>query len=60
MRSTILAVVPLILLLSACGESSNASERLRVMVTNDDGFSAPGIAAMVDKLVSNASLDVKV
>jgi len=30
------------------------------MVTNDDGVGAPGIAALVDKLVTNSSLEVTV
>ena len=36
----------------------NASERLRVLVTNDDGVQAEGIAALVDELARNAQLDL--
>jgi 5'-nucleotidase len=50
----------LLLFTTACGSSSTASERLRVMVTNDDGVGAPGIAALVDRLVANSNLDVSV
>jgi 5'-nucleotidase len=49
-----------VLLLPACGGRSGASQPLRVMVTNDDGVGAPGIAALVDALVANPNLEVTV
>ena len=60
MRASTPALGLLFLFTTACGESSTAGERLRVMVTNDDGVGAPGIAALVDHLIANASLDVTV
>jgi 5'-nucleotidase len=60
MRISTLAMCLVLCLTTACGESSTAGERLRVMVTNDDGVSAPGIAALVDALAAHASLEVTV
>lgn len=36
------------------------AQTLKVLVTNDDGFSAPGIDVLVNALVANANLDVTV
>jgi 5'/3'-nucleotidase len=56
------ACLPILaVLLAACGGSpSTAAEPFRVLVTNDDGVGAPGIAALVDALGTNPHLDVTV
>lgn len=48
------------LTLSACGGSSGAEQPMQVLVTNDDGVRAGGIAAMVDRLRQDPHLDVVV
>jgi 5'-nucleotidase len=54
-----LSVLCVTLALIGC-EGGIADERLRVLVTNDDGISAPGIAALVDELARNPALDLVV
>jgi 5'-nucleotidase len=46
-------------LVAGC-EGSIAEERLQVLITNDDGVAAPGIAALVDELAANPALDLVV
>jgi len=40
--------------------ASAAAGPMKVLVTNDDGYNAPGIDALVNKLVANPNLDVVV
>lgn len=47
-------LLSLVLLLVVAG--SAAAQTLRVLVTNDDGIGAPGIAALVDELALNPNL----
>jgi 5'/3'-nucleotidase len=42
------------------GSSSNAAEPLRVLITNDDGVGAAGIAALVQALASDKQLAITV
>jgi 5'-nucleotidase len=48
------------LLFVAAGGASATGRRLEVVVTNDDGVSAPGIDALVEALAANPRLDVRV
>lgn len=50
-----------IVLLSGCSDStSEGTERLRVLVTNDDGVQAQGIAALVDEIAKNPQVEVHI
>jgi 5'-nucleotidase len=58
-----LAVLPLATLLtfpasSAQGQESQTPRRLRIVVSNDDGYQAPGLLALVDSLAPIADLTV--
>src|SRR5271156_6580573 len=46
--------------LSATLVGSAGAQMLRVLVTNDDGIGAPGIAAVVDQLALNSNLHIDV
>lgn len=49
-----------VLVLAGCGDGSTPGERLRILVTNDDGVGAEGIDAVVEALVANPANDVVV
>lgn len=53
------SVVSVIVMVAAFAAAAPA-QTLRVLVTNDDGFSAAGIDVLVNALVANANLDVTV
>ena len=57
MKKSIVPVLTLVLLLA---QSPARGQTLRVLVTNDDGVAAPGIAALVDELLLNPNLVVTV
>ena len=46
--------------LVGCGDDATSGERLRILVTNDDGVAAHGIDAVVEALVADPSNDVVV
>jgi 5'-nucleotidase len=48
------------LLLATATAGAEPAHALRVLVTNDDGIGAEGIAVLVDRLVANPELDVHV
>lgn len=48
------------LALVGCGDTDITGERLRILVTNDDGVAAEGIDAVVEALVANSDNDVVV
>lgn len=56
--SAALALAALALLAGCGSSSSNAAEPLRVLVTNDDGVAAAGIAALVEGLRALPALDL--
>ncbi|NQT91930.1 MAG: 5'/3'-nucleotidase SurE [Lentisphaerae bacterium] len=43
---------------SALGQDTQTPHRLRVLITNDDGFQAPGLLALVDSLLPIADITV--
>jgi 5'-nucleotidase len=49
-----------VVLLAAPPTVPAAAGPMKVLVTNDDGYNAPGIDALVNKLVANPNLDVVV
>jgi 5'-nucleotidase len=52
-------VASLVALLLITGGSAEA-QKLRVLVTNDDGIASPGITTLVNQLVQNSNLEVVV
>ena len=54
-RSTVMAAM-----LIAAAAGSATAQNLKVLVTNDDGVSAPGIDVLVTTLAANANLDLTV
>lgn len=60
MRVQSLAALLLAAGLAGCGSSSTAAEPLRVLVTNDDGVAAAGIAAVVEALLSDPQLELTI
>jgi len=62
MRGWAIGVLAAVVAIAAgCGgSSSRAAEPLRVLVTNDDGVAAPGIAALVQALQTDQGLAVTV
>ena len=55
-----LAITSAMLLLAADSLCAGPAHALRVLVTNDDGIGAAGIAAVVEQLVANPELEVHV
>ena len=43
---------------SALGQNTQSSRRLRILVTNDDGYQAPGLLALVDSIRPIADITV--
>jgi 5'-nucleotidase len=60
MRPQSLTALCLAASLAGCGSSSTAAEPLRVLVTNDDGVGAAGIAALVDALLADPQLELTI
>lgn len=60
MRPQSLTALCLAACLAGCGSSSTAAEPLRVLVTNDDGVAAAGIAALVDALLADPQLELTI
>ena len=58
---TITAVLCFGLVLAGCGDDASTGEvPLRILVTNDDGFDAEGINALVEALIADPANDVVV
>jgi 5'-nucleotidase len=61
MRGSLIAGLVLMAMTAGCGgSSSSAAAPLRVLVTNDDGVGAPGIAALVQALQTDQGLAITV
>ena len=60
MSKTRIAVATLALATLLLAAQAAPAQTLRVLVTNDDGYNAAGIDALVNALVANANLDVTV
>jgi 5'-nucleotidase len=60
MRRINVGLWSLALVAAGCGSGDPADAPLRILVTNDDGFQAEGIDALVEALVANPSNEVVV
>lgn len=57
-RNSIALVLGLALCVAGCGSSGSGDAPLRILVTNDDGFAAEGIDAIVEALIADPNNEV--